>query len=229
MRVSSSITVVSWIPAGSVHGLAKVPFTIGLNHYDVRPPAELSDLAVWQREDRFREANQLAAWIEVADGRIVEAGYEGAGGYLGGTTMKVGPAEFTVGGVAEPVIRQEPLVGGRTARFIQTVGGRTGMPFPRLVSKSPYFSWNSSTAWTTLELVLHADGRSEGRLIGASPFPCHSVYDADGQMIEESAFTDFDTWFDSCFGRYTPWGGEERDPLTLVALPAEVPALEQVA
>jgi len=221
MRVASSITAVSWIPTGSVSGLAKVPFTIGLNHYDQRPPAELADLADWQRQDLFREANQLAAWIEVQDGRIVDTGYDGQGGYLGGTTMKVGPAEFTVAGIAEPVIRRDPLVSDRTARFIQTVGGRTGMPFPRLVSKAPYFSWNSSTAWTTLELILHADGRAEGRLVGASPFPCHSIYDASGRMIQESASTDFPTWFDSCFGRYTPWGGEERDPLSLVLIPAD--------
>lgn len=229
MRVASSITAVSWIPSGSVHGLAKVPFTIGLNHYDVRPPAELEDLATWQREDRFREANQLKAWIDVEDGRIVDAGYEGPGGYLGSTAMKMGPTAFTVAGIAEPLIRQVPLVGVRTARFIQTVGGRTGMPFPRRVSKSPYFSWNSSTAWTTLELILHADGRSEGRLLGASPFPCHSIYDANGRMVEESTSTDFDTWFAGCFGRYTPWGGEERDPISLMALPADAAALDDAA
>ncbi|HKF16291.1 MAG TPA: hypothetical protein VKF14_03690 [Candidatus Dormibacteraeota bacterium] len=128
------------------------------------------------RQDRFREANQLSAWIEVEDGRSV-----------------------------------------------QTVGGRTGVPFPRLTHRSPFLAWHSSTAWTTLELILNADGRAEGRLLGASPFPCPFVYGPDGELAAETGATDFRTWFSTCFGRHTPWGGRELEPLALNELASALP------
>jgi hypothetical protein len=60
--------------------------------------------------------------------------------------------------------------------------------------------------WTTLELTLHADGRSEGNLVGASPFPRHWVYDADGTLAAKSGLTDFNGWSKKCFGDHSPWG-----------------------
>jgi len=89
------------------------------------------------------------------------------------------------------------------------------VPFPRLTRKPPFFAWNSSTAWTTLVLTLHADGRTDGWLLGASPFPRHSLYDNDGNLVAETALTDFSTWFATCYGRGTPWGGREVEPLEL--------------
>ena len=43
MHIESSITAVSWIPVGSVTGLARVPFSLGVTRYDGRPPAETTD------------------------------------------------------------------------------------------------------------------------------------------------------------------------------------------
>ena len=48
---------------------------------DEPPPDRLShgDLGRLRDADRFREANELRAWIEVEDGAVVGAGYGGGG------------------------------------------------------------------------------------------------------------------------------------------------------
>ena len=48
--------------------------------------------------------------------------------------------------------------------------------------RPPFVRFDAPVAWTTLELTLHADGRVDGRLAGASHFPRHWVYDADGRL-----------------------------------------------
>jgi hypothetical protein len=77
------------------------------------------------------------------------------------------------------------------------------------VRGKPYFQLASASAWTTLELVIHADGRSEGSLVGASPFPRHWVYDDQGQLVEKSGTIDFEKWYRESYGENTPWGGED--------------------
>ena len=79
-----------------------------------------------------------------------------------------------------PLIQPEPEVGDGWVRFVQTAGGRMGLPAPRRVRGKPYFQMASASAWTTLQLVVYADGQAKGSLVGASPFPRHWVYDADG-------------------------------------------------
>jgi hypothetical protein len=76
-------------------------------------------------------------------------------------------------------------------------------------------AWNSSTAWTTLLLTLYGDGRKDGWLLGASPFPQHAVYDEEGQLVGETSHTDFGSWFSRFYGSATPWGGRELEPLAL--------------
>ncbi len=56
-------------------------------------------------------------------------------------------------------------------RFVQTTGGRTALPAPRPVRPPPYVQWQAPLVWTTLSLTLHADGRAEYALTGASRFP----------------------------------------------------------
>ena len=70
MRVESSVTAISWIPSEAISGLPKLPFEVGIGHYDEPPPEMLApgDLDALRDADRFREANELRAWIEV-DGR----------------------------------------------------------------------------------------------------------------------------------------------------------------
>ena len=45
--------------------------------------------------------------------------------------------------------------------------------------------------WTTLALTLHADGRAEFDLLGASPFPRHWVYDGTGELSLKAGLTDY--------------------------------------
>jgi hypothetical protein len=207
MRVAGSVTAISWIPSEAIEGLPKLPFEFGIGHYDEPPPDRLrtGDLEQLRDADRFREANQLKAWIEVEDGAVVGAGYEG-GGLVGSTTFKLGPKAVVVPGVAFEVLRAEPEISGGSARFVQTVGGRAGFPAPRLVKGGPLFRIHSSTAWTTLALTLHADGRVEHELVGASPFPRHWIYDTEGALAQKSGTVDFKAWYRESHGDNTPWG-----------------------
>jgi hypothetical protein len=73
--------------------------------------------------------------------------------------------------------------------------------------------WNSPLVWTTLSLTLHADGRAESALTGASRFPRHWVYDASGKLAAKSGLTDFSDWYRKSFGRYSPWGEQDSPAL----------------
>ncbi len=207
-RHESSVTAVSWIPSEAIEGLTKIPFELGVTHYDQPPPDQLVDLEELRRTDRFREANELRAFIEVEDGRIVGQGYLG-GGHIGATTVRLGPAAIRFPALHMPDIQQEPEVGPTSVRFVQTVGGRMGLPAPRPVRRKPYAQFWPSLAWTTLELTINVDGSSAYRLQGASPFPRHWIYDDEGRLVQKSGVVDFNEWFSSSYGDQTPWGAAD--------------------
>lgn len=218
MRIEGSVTAISWIPSEAIQGLPKLPFEFGVGHYDEPPPDSLSpgDLERLRDADRFREANLLKARIEVEDGAIVDAGYEG-GGLVGSTTFRLGPKAIVVPGVSFEVLRAEPEISDGRARFVQTVGGRAGFPAPRRVKGGPLFRIQSATAWTTLALTLHADGRVEHELAGASPFPRHWIYDHEGAVVQKSGIVDFKTWYRESHGDNTPWGDAESPAVVAAA------------
>ena len=217
MRRDGSVTAISWIPSEAIEGLPKLPFEMGVGHYDDPPPDRLApgDLERLRDDDRFREANQLKGWIEVEDGAIIDAGYDG-GGLVGSTTFRLGPKAIVVPGVAFEVLQAEPEISGDSARFVQTVGGRAGFPAPRRVKGGPMFRIQSATAWTTLALTLHADGRVEHEVVGASPFPRHWIYDNEGGLSGKSGTVDFKTWYRESHGDNTPWG-EADSPVVVAA------------
>jgi hypothetical protein len=217
-RHESSVTAISWIPSEAIEGLSKIPFELGVTHYDAPPPDRIDagDLEELRRTDRFREANELRAYVDVEDGRIVDQGYLG-GGKIGATTVRVGPAAIRFAAVHLPDIQQEPEVGPTSVRFVQTVGGRMGIPTPRPVKRRPFVQFWPSIAWSTLELTINADGSSSRALVGASPFPRHWVYDDQGALIEKTAVVDFRSWADHCFGDGTPWGSYDSAPLVTAA------------
>ncbi len=212
-RFESSVTAISWIPSEAITGPSKVPFEAGLTHYDDPPPDRIDDLEALRTSDRFREANELRAFIEVDDGRIVNAGHLGQG-HIGATTVKVGPSALRFPAVQLPDIQAEPAVSGSSARFVQTVGGRMGLPTPRPVRHKPFVQFWPSIAWTTLALTINADGTSTHELVGASPFPRHWIYDATGTLVEKSATVDFGKWFKDSFGDRTPWGAQDSPAVT---------------
>jgi len=98
--------------------------------------------------------------------------------------------------------------------FFQTAGGRTGVPAPRRVRRAPYVQFAAPLAWTTLALTLRADGSSAFALTGASSFPRHWVYDAEGKLALKSGMIDFSNWYRRAFGKHSPWGDRDSEALT---------------
>jgi hypothetical protein len=198
--------------------MPKLPFELGITHYDDPPPDRLGegDLEALRDADRFREANQLRAWIEVEDGKIVDSGYSG-GALVGSTRVKIGPKTIAFAGVEYPLLQDEPEQGPDWVKFVQSAGGRMGLPAPRRVSGKPFFQVASASAWTTLQLIIYADGTAKHRLIGASPFPRHWIYDDEGKLAEKSGEIDFERWWRESFGPNMPWGGEDSPAVTSAA------------
>jgi hypothetical protein len=209
MRHSSSITSLSWIPSEAIEGSMRLAFDAGFTHYDPPPPDVIESIEELRLADRFRFANVLDAWIEVDDsGRIVDCGYSG-GGLMGSTTVKVGPVARTFEAIALPDLRKSPARGDGWVRFVQTSGGRTGLPAPRRVRRRPFIQWQAPLVWTTLSLTIHADGSADASVAGHSRFPRHWIYDNRGRLSAKSGLADFEDWFRKSFGKHTPWGDED--------------------
>ena len=225
MRVESTVTTVSWIPSEAVTGMTKLPFEIGAMHYDDPPPDHIDDLEPLRAAGRFRFANRLAAWIDVEDGRITGHGYAG-GGMMGLTRLSLG-APVTFAPIGLPDIQREPVVEHDRVRFTQTAGGRPAIPAPRHVNHPPFVQLKGPTVWTTLELVINADGSSTLELVGASRFPRHWVYDNDGRLVAKAGLADFKDWYRHAFGKHTPWGGEDSQAIrTDGRIPARTRAVD---
>ena len=98
--------------------------------------------------------------------------------------------------------------------FVQTAGGRTGVPAPRRVCRPPFVQISAPLAWTTLSLTIRADGTVTHQMTGASPFPRHWVYDTDGKLLSKSGVIDFSSWYRRAFGKHSPWGDRDSPALT---------------
>lgn len=209
----SSITSVSWIPSEAIPmALMKVPVLLGIAHYDSPPPDRLEDLEALHAASAFRFANRLSAWIEVEDGQITEAGYDGEG-LISTTVADLKVTSFAFPPVKHSDIQKEPEYGDGWVRFVQTTGGRTGSPMPRKISRPPFLQVTAPAVWTTLSLTLHADGRAEYGIIGASPFPRHWFYDHDGTLVKKSGIADYKSWADAMDEDNSPWGEREHELL----------------
>jgi Cyclic nucleotide-binding domain len=219
-RFESSVTSISWIPSEAITGPSKIPFELGVTHYDETPPDRLQDLDDLRNSDRFREANDLRAFIEVENRRIVGHGHLGKG-HIGATTVRVGPAAVRFAAVQLPDLQPDPEVSDSSVRFVQTVGGRMGLPTPRPVPHKPFVQLWPSIAWTTLALTINADGTSSHELVGASPFPRHWIYDRAGKLVEKTGVVDFAKWSHDAFGERTPWGAQD-SPAIVTAVETEL-------
>lgn len=212
MRIETSVTAISWIPSEAITMASfKAPFEMGVAHYDEPLPDHIDNLAELRDADRFRFANVLRAWIDVSDaGQILNSGYsEGSGSMIGSTTMRLGGKEMTFAATAYSDIQRPPEVSATSVTFVQTGGGCTGVPAPRRVSRPPFVQFQAPTAWSTLQLTLHVDGKAERELIGASPFPRHWIYDGDANLMAKTGMIDFKDWFRNAFDKHTPWGDED--------------------
>jgi hypothetical protein len=215
MRYESCGTSLSWIPSEAVTGGTRAAFDAGFTHYDDPPPDELGDIEKLRAEDRFRFANVLKAWIDVDDaGQITGSGYDAdSRGLVGSTLVRLAGLHYRFKALKLPDLQHDPEQGDGWIRFTQTVGGRTMLPALRRVRRRPFVQWRSPTVWTTLSLTLHADGRADFGMPGASRFPRHWVYDSDGKLSRKSGLTDFRDWYRRSFGRHSPWGDEDSPAL----------------
>jgi Cyclic nucleotide-binding domain len=217
MRIESSVTAITWLPFAALDSLPELPIGIAVAHHDEPPPALLGDLDEMRDADRFREANLLQGWIEVDAGRIVDYGRDGRS-LVPGAGVDLDADQILFPAIEFPVLQPEPELGDGFVRFEQTVGGRIGFPVPRPLRGRGYFHIGSALAWTTLELVIRADGSSDGRIIAASPFPRHSLYSDEGTFVSERGLTDFDGWYREWHDE-SPWTGDElEDELDRVAI-----------
>jgi hypothetical protein len=208
MRTEAAVTSISWIPSEAIAGATKLPFQSGIAHYDAPPPDVIEDLEELRQADRFRFANHLEAWIEVKGGRIVDYGQSGHG-LIGSTTLRLGNRRAVFEAVPLPDLQPAPVVTAEKALFVQTAGGRTGVPAPRRVRRAPFVQFSAPLAWTTLALEVHVDGTVEHHLLGASPFPRHWIYGTDNKLVKKSGLIDFSSWYRRAFGKHSPWGDQD--------------------
>jgi cyclic nucleotide-binding protein len=219
VRIESSVTAVSWVPLDCVEGGQRLHFHVGAAQYDDPPPGHLDDLPGLLAAGRVRFANRLEAYVEVEDGRIVGHGQAGQG-HVGAPNRRVDagsggsreaepPAFVGFAAVPLPDLRPDPEVGDGFVRFGQTAGGllSLGMPYGQTAADPTRLA--APAAWTTLALTIHADGRSDQALVGASPFPRHWVYDHSGRLIATSGVVDFTGWQADAWDPFTPWGGRD--------------------
>ena len=213
-RHTATVTAVSWIPSEAITGSTRLPFDLGVTHYDDPPPDVIEDLDALHRAGAFRFANRLTGWVDVDDdGRIVAVGQDG-GGLLSPTFAKLGPARIRFQPTAFPDLVPAPDWGAQSAVFRQTCGGRPGIPAPRRVAHPPFVQLRGPSVWTTLALTIHADGTSSFELEGASPFPRHWLYDGDGRLAAKAGLVDFKDWYAHAFGSHSPWGDEDSPAMT---------------
>jgi len=186
-----------------------VAFELGVGRYDEPPPDRIDDIEALHARGAFRFANQLRAWVEVENGKIVGHGHEGRS-LISRTILRFGALIVAFQPTAFPDIRWVAAASDRLVRFIQTAGGRAGVPAPRRVRGRPYFMWERPNVWTTLSLTMRAQGPAIGKLEGASRFPRHWVYDSEGRLVAKSRSMDFTNWYRGAFGRRSPWGDREQ-------------------
>jgi hypothetical protein len=142
----------------------------------------------------------------VQDGQITEYGQAGRG-LIGRTRVRLAGARLQFAAVAFPDLRPKPEVGDGWVRFVQTTGGRPGMPVPRRVRNRVRVV--GPLVWSTLALRIRADGSSGFEVVGASPFPRHWVYDQAGRLAAKSGLIDFRRWHLEASPQRSPWGDEE--------------------
>ena len=140
---------------------------------------------------------------------------------MGSTSIQLPGIGVTFQGVSLPTLRDGPVSTDGHVTLVQTVGGRTAVPLPRLVAYKPFVQWAAPTVWTTVALTLHPDGSSDVQLRGASPFPRHWVYGSDGNLVLKSGLTDEHRWLSESFGAHTPWGSHD-NPALVQAVESEL-------
>src|SRR4029453_13404105 len=179
MRIVKSVTSVTWIPSEAIEGMPKLPFELGITHYDDPPPDRIDerDLEALRAAGRIRQANQLRAWIEVDGGTILDCGYSGKA-HLGSTSVKLGPKMLAFADVKYPLIQNEPERGPDWVKFVQSAGGRMGVPAPRRVRGKPFPQIPSAAPRTPARKALPPDRLG----LGLDDAPADHLRRRDGEV-----------------------------------------------
>jgi hypothetical protein len=74
------------------------------------------------------------------------------------------------------------------------------------VRRKPFVQLAAPLAWTTLALTIRADGSNEHKVLGASPFPRHWIYDHSGNLVAKTGLIEFKSWWRKGFEKKSPWG-----------------------
>jgi hypothetical protein len=212
MRIEATATSLTWIPPQAVEGIFKLPFNLGISHYDAPPPDELRDVDALVSADAIRFANQLSGWIDVEDGRVIGHG-AASKSHFGTTRLRVGPFGAAFAAVQLPDLRATPEVDPNHVRFTQTSGGYTGVAVPRRVRHAPFWRLSAPIAWTTLALTIRVDGSSSVSIDAASPFPRHYLYDTQGNLLQKTGLIRYSAWIAESQESDTPWGGVSNPPV----------------
>ena len=207
-RFESSVTAISWIPSEAITGPSKIPFELGVTHYDEPPPDHLDDLEELRTIGPVPRGER-APGVHRGRGRPDRQRRPPRPGPHRRHDRPRRPGRRS----GFPAVHLPDIQHGArdrtatSARFVQTVGGRMGLPTPRPVPHKPFVQFWPSIAWTTLALTINADGTSSHELVGASPFPRHWIYDDDGRARREVGRRSTSAkWFNHSFGDRTPWG-----------------------
>jgi hypothetical protein len=221
VRITASVVSLSWIPPLAVEGTFKLPFAIGIAHYDRPPPDRDPSVDALLATDSIRFANELTAWIEVDEGRVVDAGTSGRG-RVGRTRLRVGPFGIAFPAVPLATLTSAPEIDGDRVRFTQTAGGHTGVAVPHRIPRPPYWRITAPVAWSTVAITIRADGSKQAALPSASVFPRHYLYDAAGQLVNKTGIMEYAPWIHGMEDAKTPWEGPvDAAVVTGVPSPAE--------
>ena len=212
IRHEGLVTSLSWIPTEAIEGAQRLAFDSGITHYDPPHPPR-----AWKSGSSRRRTGSASPTSSVPSSVWRTGASSTAATWAGGTwdrpLVNCDAVKHRFQAVQLPDIQHEPERGDGWVRFVQTCGGRTGVPAPRRVRRRPFIQWQAPLVWTTLSLTLFADGRSEHALVGASRFPRHWVYGGDNRLSHKSGLTDFKDWYRKSFGKHSPWGDEDSDAL----------------
>ena len=114
--------------------MTKLPFEVGVAHYDKPLPDVIHNIEELRDHDAFRFANRLHAWADIEDGRIVAAGQDGTG-YIGSTTMRLGKRAMTF-----PAIPLPDMIVRTSAKSTLTMPGMV------MMSEIPCTAWQSTSS-----------------------------------------------------------------------------------
>ena len=166
-RFESSVIAVSWIPSEAIARSVEDP--IRTEGHPLRPAAPGSDRGSRRpTQDGPFSRGERAAGVHRGRRRSDRGLRSPRSGSHRCHDRPRGAGRVLPGC---PPARHPTRAGGRrvVVQFVQTVGGRMGLPTPRPVPHKPFAQFWPSIAWTTLALTINADGSASHEVVRGEP------------------------------------------------------------